>query len=237
MVIWFLCSLLAGWLVNLIADSAPERRSVRETWFWSACLLLHSWQEKMGLTTEEAVGQRRQRYALVWLVALLLGWFAYQRLGISLAGGILAIQAWFFLAIAVIDLEHRRVLNNLLLPALPMIVLFDVVTGLPNPISALLGGIIGFSVFLLLAIIQPGSMGMGDVKLAGVIGLATGLNGVVGAMMICMITGGLAAVFVLVRNRSLRGQTIAYAPYLVLGAWAALFYGVDVWHFVNVWHF
>ena len=74
-------------------------------------------------------------------------------------------------------------------------------------------------------------MGMGDVKLAGVIGLATGFNGVIGALLIGILAGGLAAAVILIRKRTARGQTIAYAPYLVLGAWAALYYGTAIWHF------
>jgi leader peptidase (prepilin peptidase)/N-methyltransferase len=233
MVLWLLLSLVAGWLVNVLADTMPERRSIGETWWWSVCLLPTALQAKLGLTTRTSGGQARRpwRYLLIWCAALLLGWFAYQQAGLSVTGFILALQAWFFLAVAVIDLEHRRVLNNMLLPALPVIVLFDLITGLPSPTSALLGAFTGFALFLLLAMIRPGGMGMGDVKLAGLIGLATGFNGVVGAMMIGIVTGGLAAVIILLRNRSLRGQTLAYAPYLVLGAWAALYYGVHTWRF------
>jgi len=233
-----LVSLLAGWLVNLVADTAPERRSVRETWLWAACQFPGLLPQRLGLSTACATcpARRPWRYLLVWGATLLLGWFAYERLGFSLGGIILAVQAWFFLAVAVIDLEHRRVLNAMLLPAAPVIIIFDLLTGLPSPTSALLGALAGFGLFLLLALIRPGGMGMGDVKLAGVIGLATGFNGVIGAMLICILTGGLAAAVILLRNRTRHGQrtsgqTMAYAPYLVLGAWAALYYGAAIWHF------
>ena len=234
MFVWMLLlSLLAGWLVNLVADTAPENRSVRETWLWSACQFSGLLPQELGLSTAcvNCPSRRPWRYILVWCATLLLGWFAYQQLGFSVSGIILATEAWFFLAVALIDLEHRRVLNNMLLPAVPMIVIFDLMTHLPSPASALAGAVTGFGLFLLLALIRPGGMGMGDVKLAGVIGLATGFNGVIGAMLICIITGGLAAAVVVLRKRTARGQTIAYAPYLVLGAWAALYYGTAIWHF------
>ncbi|MFN8490667.1 MAG: A24 family peptidase [Caldilineaceae bacterium] len=234
MLVWMLLiSLIAGWLVNLVADTAPERRSIRETWLWSLCQLPAPLPQKLGLG-EMAANDRTHRpwrYLFVWCATLLLGWFAYQRLGFTLGGLVLAIQAWFFLAVAVIDLEHRRVLNSMLLAALPVIGIFDLINGLPSPTSAVGGALTGFGLFLLLALIRPGGIGMGDVKLAGVIGLATGFHGVIGAIMICMFTGGLAAAFVLLKQPKQRGQTMAYAPYLVIGAWAALYYGVSVWHF------
>ena len=232
--VWMsLASLVAGWLVNLVADTAPEHRSLRETWLWALCQLPAPLRQKLGLHAIAANGQpyRPWRYLLIWCATLLLGWFAYQRSGFTLSGLVLAIQAWFFLAVAVIDLEHRRVLNSMLLASLPMFVLFALINGLPSPLSALGGALTGFGLFLILALIRPGGIGMGDVKLAGVIGLATGFHGVIGAIMICMLTGGLAAAFVLLRQPKQRGQTMAYAPYLVIGAWAALYYGVSVWRF------
>lgn len=234
MFVWMvLLSLLAGWLVNVTADTAPEQRSLRETWLWPIYQLPSPLQQKLGLnhTAHYRPPQRPWRYLAVWCVTLLLGWFAYQRLGFTFEGVALAIQAWFFLAVAVIDLEHRRVLNNMLIASLPVIVIFDLINGLPSPASALGGALTGFGLFLMLALIRPGGIGMGDVKLAGVIGLATGFHGVIGAIMICMLTGGVAAAVILLRHPKQRGQTIAYAPYLVIGAWAALYYGVSVWRF------
>ena len=64
---------------------------------------------------------------------------------------------------------------------------------------------------------------MGDVKLAGVIGLTTGLPGAIVAVTVGILAGGVAALAILVLTRFRRGVTMAYAPYLVLGAWVALF--------------
>jgi leader peptidase (prepilin peptidase)/N-methyltransferase len=143
---------------------------------------------------------------------------------------VLAVQSWFFLAIAIIDLEHGLVLNRMLLFGLPFVLLSNIVIGSPNLNSTLLGGVAGFGFFLLLAVLAPGAMGMGDVKLAGFIGLITGLSGVMVALSLGILAGGVAGVLVLLRNRFRRGNTLAYAPYLVLGTWLFLFNIVETLH-------
>ncbi len=146
-------------------------------------------------------------------------------------GLVLSFQAWFFLAVAIIDLEHRRVLNKMLLAVLPALLLSPLVLQTPSLPSAILGALFGFSLFLLLAILWRGAMGMGDVKLAGVIGLTTGFAGVFVALFVCVAAGGVAAIVVLIRHRFQRGHTIAYAPFLVLGAWTAMYYGPELLNF------
>ena len=76
---------------------------------------------------------------------------------------------------------------------------------------------VGFGVFFLLALIGRGAMGLGDVKLAGVIGLMTGYPLVVAALALGIVLGGVAAIALLVTRRAGRKGTMAYAPYLALG--------------------
>lgn len=231
--IWgILLGLPAGWLVNVLADTIPLRRSLRETWRWPL--------QRLGLlpaasTSEErALALPTRRYVLVWLVAFVLGGFAYARLGLTPQALLVAVEAWFFLTVAVIDLEHRLVLNRMLLPASPIILTANLLLREVTINSLLLGAAAGFSFFLLLALLAPGGMGMGDVKLAGLIGLTIGLSNVVVALFIAIFVGGIAGAAILVQNRiqhrPLRGQTMAYAPYLVMGVWVVLFDGIGLLH-------
>ena len=205
-------SVIAGWLVNQAADRLPVRRP--------DCLL------DGGL----AGGQHRIRTWLVWVLAWLLGWLAYLGTERWAEGLLLAGLSWFFLAVAVIDCEQRLVLNCMLLPAAPLILLGQWLAGGPQLASALLGGVAGFGCFLVLALLQPGSLGMGDVKLAGVVGLAVGITDLGLALVVAVCAGGLASLLVLIRSGFRRGQTIAYAPYLVIGAWTALYVHSDLLH-------
>jgi leader peptidase (prepilin peptidase)/N-methyltransferase len=92
------------------------------------------------------------------------------------------------------------------------------------------GAVIGFLAYggalLLVAIVSPGGMGMGDVKLAALIGLvlgALGLRYVAVAAGIGILAGGLGAVVVLVFTRASRKQAIPFGPYLAAGAVVSAF--------------
>jgi leader peptidase (prepilin peptidase) / N-methyltransferase len=68
----------------------------------------------------------------------------------------------------------------------------------------------------------PG-MGMGDVKLAAVIGAVVGFPLVFTALILGVLVGGVAAALLLVSRRIDRRGTMAYAPYLVVGVALVLF--------------
>lgn len=227
-------SIFAGWVVNVVADTVPARRSIQETWYWPFQHIANVFRSPAHSdNAPEAAAEPSRgstaRYTTVWILAIALGGLSVMRAGGLSEAMVLAIYAWFLLGIGVIDIEHRLVLNRMLLPALPVVIIGNLVAGLPTLTSSIIGGIVGFGLFLLIALIKPGSMGMGDVKLAGVIGLATGIPGILVTVLVCIFSGGLAALFILARSRFQRGQTMAYAPYLVLGAWATLYFGTDLW--------
>lgn len=220
-----LLGLLAGWAVNVVADTVPARRSLRETW---------AMPFRMGMAAPGEGNPSPRRYLFVWLLALTLGWFAYLRLGCTPKALLIAVEAWFFLAIAVIDLEHRLVLNRMLLVAAPLFFTANLLLGEVTLPAILLGAVTGFGFFLILALLSPGGMGMGDVKLAGLIGLTIGLSNVVAALFIAILVGGMAGAIIVLKNylrrRPWRGQTMAYAPYLVIGVWVVLFDGIGLLH-------
>lgn len=92
-------------------------------------------------------------------------------------------------------------------------------------LRTLLGGAILFSFYLLLHLVQPRGMGLGDVKLAGIMGLYLGylswshlLLGTVAAFLL----GGLASVVFIVLRRAGLKTSLAFGPYLVIGTTAAL---------------
>lgn len=139
---------------------------------------------------------------------------------------LLLAMGWFYtlflLTVLVIDYEQRRVLNKLLVPVTIVVFLCSFVAPAPTPWQALLGGGVGFGLFLLLALLPRGAMGAGDVKLAGVIGVMTGYPTVLNALVLGMLFGGLGAIILLVSRRADRKSTMAYAPYLALGALVTL---------------
>ena len=137
--------------------------------------------------------------------------------------------AAMLIAVADIDLEHKIVPNRILLP---LAVWGVAATALVDP-HALPSGLIagaGAGGFLLVAAIAyPAGMGMGDVKLAGVMGLYLGLS-VVPAMALAFVAGSVVGVALLIRAGGGRGHGIPFAPFLALGALVALLAGPDLIH-------
>jgi len=141
-----------------------------------------------------------------WGQTLLIGW----------------LYGFFLLAVIVIDFEHHRVLNVMLAPAAAVVAVLSLLSPTPDPLNTLLGGAVGFGVFLLLAIIGRGALGMGDVKLAGVIGLMTGYPDVLWALIIGALVGAGVAIVLLISRKATRKTAIAYAPYLAFGTFVVL---------------
>jgi leader peptidase (prepilin peptidase)/N-methyltransferase len=124
--------------------------------------------------------------------------------------------------VSVTDLRSRLVPDPALLAALalsvPVCALSDP-GGLPERVLAGMGG----GGFLLgAALLRPGAMGLGDVKLAGVLGFYLGAR-VIEALAIAFAIGSLAGIVLIVRHGwEARRRTIPFAPCLALGALAAI---------------
>ncbi len=82
--------------------------------------------------------------------------------------------------------------------------------------------------FLLIALFYPHGLGWGDVKMAALIGLATGLPLVLVAMTIAFISGGLVAGGLLLLHLKRRKDAMPFGPFLSLGALVALLWGKDI---------
>jgi len=92
-------------------------------------------------------------------------------------------------------------------------------------LPALLAGFLAASPFLLAALIRPGGMGMGDVKLAGVIGIFLGRQ-VWAALVIALALAGLTGVMISLGGRIPPSRTaLPLAPFLALGAGTVLVMG------------
>ena len=143
--------------------------------------------------------------------------------------GVLAVYSCLFIAIFVIDLEQGLILNKLVYPAS----IFALATVPLRPeltiINSLIGGGIGLSLLFLPVIISRGGMGWGDVKMAGLMGLATGFPIIFVALFIGIVIGGLVAIGLILLKLRGRKDTIPFGPFLAIGAMAALLWGNIIW--------
>ncbi len=128
--------------------------------------------------------------------------------------------------ITLIDLDHHIIPNSLTLigavAALVLTAVFDSGSLVENLISAAAAG--GF--FLLAAIVYPAGMGMGDVKLAAVMGLVLG-RAVAPAIFAALIFGTVIGVAVIARYGAKEGRKkgIPFGPWLAAGSVLGLFAG------------
>jgi leader peptidase (prepilin peptidase)/N-methyltransferase len=144
----------------------------------------------------------------------------YLQFGLTLTLGVALIYTALTIVIFVIDMEHQLILNGILLPAmafaLAITVLGDRVELAPSLVSALIGAVAGFVIFLLVYIVSRGGMGEGDVKLAAFTGLVTGWPNVIAAVILSWILGGVVAIGLLLLRRKGRREAIAFGPFLAL---------------------
>lgn len=167
-----------------------------------------------------------RRAGLVWApggVALAVVTFVH--LGSDADAALWADVQAVLVGLAAIDVETRRVPNAITLPVAALALLLRAVDDRAHLAEVAIAGAATFVVFYLLALVLRGGLGMGDVKLAGMLGCLLGAE-VIPALVLGIVAGGVwAAALVVTRRAGLR-STLAYGPFLCLGAAAAiLFWG------------
>jgi leader peptidase (prepilin peptidase)/N-methyltransferase len=138
--------------------------------------------------------------------------------------------AAMLIAVADIDLEHRIVPNKIVVPMAIYGVAASAVVRTDMLPELLIAGAAAFTFLLLAALIHPAGMGMGDVKLAGVMGLYLGAS-IAPAMLVAFLTGSVVGIAVMLRHGAGgRKKGVPFAPFLAFGAIVALFAGPQLIH-------
>lgn len=143
-----------------------------------------------------------------------------------------------------IDLSVHRLPDVLVLPAYPIVVvLFAIeclITGEWWPLAtAAIGGALLFGLYFIAALIYPGGMGFGDVKLAGVLGLALGWLGwgplVVGGFS-AFLLGGVVGIILIATRHAERRSGIPFGPFMFGGAAIGIAFGTQLWDaYTGIW--
>jgi len=142
------------------------------------------------------------------------------RMGFSANAVAWAVVEVVLVGVAADDLAHRRVKNAVTIPVSLLAVLLRVAFERSALAEVVIAGFVFLLVFLALSLFLRGGLGMGDVKLAGMLGFLLGWT-VLPALFIGAIVGGVAAAVLLSREGG-RRATMAYGPYLALGAAVAI---------------
>jgi len=157
---------------------------------------------------------------LLFVIALLRFGFSFETLAAAVFLSIL-------ITAAVIDIHHRIIPDG--------IVLTGFILGLPLAIytpgslgDGLLGALLGGGLLLLVAIISRGGMGGGDIKLTAMAGIYLGWQNVMLMLFLAFLTGSVAGVAIVIRQRKSLKEAIPFGPFLALGAAIAILWGRDI---------
>lgn len=140
---------------------------------------------------------------------------------------------WFVavsIALALIDLDLRRLPNVIVLPSWAVVAGGLLLTGLlegsmADFVRAMLAALALGGAYLLLALIYPAGMGMGDVKLAVLLGMVLGWFGwpqVVVGFFFGFLFGALWGVALMIVGKAGRKSSLPFGPFMIVGCWAAL---------------
>ena len=232
-----LAGLAVGSFLNVVIDRLPRGESIFSP--PSRC---------------EACGRRLSPRDLVPVLSYLLlgGKCRFCRAPISsrlplvelLTGGLFAFLAWrlgpglellsclvyvlLFVPIFFIDLRESIIPDMIVFPGMALALGLALLGG--RVIPALVGGGVGFGLFLTIYLLaryllgQEG-IGLGDVKLAGLLGLINGWPLVMLAILLAFVSGGLVASVFLALRRKGRKDPVPLGPFLVAGSFVALLWG------------
>lgn len=140
------------------------------------------------------------------------------------------------IALAAIDLDTHRLPDAIVLPSYAVggallsiaAIAADDLEGLA---TAAAGAGILFSLYLTLAMITPRGMGMGDVKLSGLIGLYLGWAGwsaIAVGTLAAFLLGGVLGIILLATRRASRNTGIPFGPWMLGGAWMGIMLGEPI---------
>ena len=247
----FLIGASVGSFLNVTIDRLPHGQSlVRPRSFCDACnRSLSSWDMAPVVSYLWLRGRCRHcrakipvRVLLTEAVTGILFTFLYLRYGFGIEFLVMAAVVSLMLVVAIIDLEHGLILNKIIYPAIIILLLispFWTELGLSRSfpgtpellasfLNSLAAGMGAFLVFLMITMIYPAGMGGGDVKLAGLIGLLVGFPGVLLALWMAVVAGGLMAITLLVLGKKGRKDSIPFGPFMAAGALVTFLAGGEI---------
>jgi leader peptidase (prepilin peptidase)/N-methyltransferase len=255
--IYALVGWLVGVLINYAADVLPYRRRLGEVPGCTYCGAPRApagWSAILGYLTGRRLclncgAPLPLRSVLVEIMTPAIFVGLLWRYGLSAHLGLVSLYSAVLILVTVIDLEHRLILHVVMVPALLLAIGGAFFNHDFTYRRAFLGGAFGFfSLYGLFLLAQPMSavmarlsgrevsevpFGFGDVTLGTFVGLITGLPSVFLALLITLLTAGVAAgafwfVRALIQRRYTMFTPIPYGPFLALGGFIMMVYGSEI---------
>ncbi len=239
-----LIGLMAGGVINQLADVFPIRHAKVKRAVCAACGQPRSAIQALAVTAY-LTGRRHCRSCgrpialrniLVEVVAAAI--FAVLASQPTFADHLKLVLGWFhasvLLLITVTDFEHRLIPERATLPAIALAVLTCWLWFWHEYwYVAFIGGAIGYGFFWLAVVvgnrfIGRGAMSRGDITLAAYVGLITGFPGIITALVVTILAGGIIS-FALLLGRVVNLRSgIPYGPFIALGGFVTMVWGQQI---------
>jgi prepilin signal peptidase PulO-like enzyme (type II secretory pathway) len=228
----FFPALAVGSFLNVVAARVPLQRSVVSP--PSACMQCGTeiaWYDNIPVVSWLLLRGRCRtcgtgiswRYPAVELATALLVAACFWKFGVTWDAAIASFFCAVLVVLSAIDIDRRIVPNKIVLPAAVIVLAAQTVV---HPSVEWLAAGLGASLFLFLAALAyPRGMGMGDVKLALLLGFGVGRTVPV-ALFAGMVAALVPSAVLFARHGpAARKMAIPFAPFLALGGVLALFWG------------
>lgn len=224
-------ALAVGSFLNVVVARVPERRSLGGRSGCPSCAAPIAWYDNVPIVSYVVLRRRCRRckdrisplYPVVEIVTAALIAASAWRFGLTSYGALAAAFCTVLVALSAIDVRHRIVPDRIVLPAAGVTLVLHTLLD-PSPEWAIAA--FGAAAFFLTAVlVHPPSLGLGDVKLALLLGAMLG-GTVILAMMLGFLVALLPSLVLLVRHGTkARKMALPFVPFLALGAVIALFFG------------
>ena len=224
--------LALGSFLNVVAARVPLRRSlVKPASACMSCTAPIAWYDNLPLVSWALLRGRCRAcrapisavYPAVELTTAALVVACVLAFGLTARAAVAAFFCAVLVAVSAIDLAHRIIPNRIVLPAAAVCLVAQTLLE-PSPEWALAS--VGASTFLLVAALAyPGGMGLGDVKLALLMGAVLGRTVPVALMAGMLLALVPSAVLLARHGTKARKMGIPFGPFLALGSVVALFWG------------
>ena len=240
LIILFVTGAIIGSFLNVVIYRLPRQLSiVAPGSHCPRCEQPLKWYDNIPLVSYMLLkGQCRNcglpiapRYPTVELLTAVLWVVGGIQFGVDwpLLPALLLISA--LVAIFFIDLDHYIIPNVIVLPVAVIGLAANIAITPGDWWVYLVSGLGAAGFFFAVAVLYPGGMGMGDVKLAGMLGFFLG-TAIMPGLFLGFLIGALTGVYLMASGRRGRKSKIPFGPFLSIGAIIALFYGdrlLELW--------
>jgi leader peptidase (prepilin peptidase) / N-methyltransferase len=227
--------LALGSFLNVVAARVPLKRSIiRPSSACMSCGQEIRWYDNVPVVSYVLLRGRCRHcgvriplvYPMVELLTAVLLAGCVLAFGLSAEAAVAAFFCAVLVAVSAIDVEHRIIPNRIVLPATVVVLLAHTARDLTP--EWLVAGVAASGFLFAAALIYPAGMGMGDVKLALLMGVALGQTVSV-ALMVGMVAALVPGIVLFARHGAkARKMGIPFGPFLALGSVVALFWGHEL---------